>query len=92
MDYSYPLRGDWSTNEIIKVSAFYEVIEKGYEDGVERAEVLNAYRAFKIIVPSKSEEKTLFKEFEKASGYSSYQIVKLALEGEDGQLIKGKQR
>lgn len=92
MDYSYPLSGDWSTNEIINVTAFYDVVEKGYEDGVERAVVIKAYREFKIIVPSKSEEKTLFKEFEKASGYSSYQIVKLAQEGEDGQLIKGEQR
>ena len=92
MDYSYPLRIDWTTNEIISVTAFYDVVEKGYEDGVERAEVIRAYREFKIIVPSKSEEKTLFKEFEQASGYSGYQIVKAAQEGEDGQLIKGKQR
>lgn len=92
MDYSYPLSSDWSTNEIISVTAFYDVIEKGYEDGVEREVVITAYREFKTIVPSKSEEKTLFKEFEKASGYSSYQIVKSAQEGENGQLIKGKQR
>ena len=92
MDYSYPLRSDWSTNEIISVTAFYDVIEKGYEDGVEREVVIKAYREFKTIVPSKSEEKTLFKEFEEASGYSSYQIVKEAQEGENGQLIKGKQR
>ena len=92
MGYSYPLRNDWSTNEIIDVTAFYEVIEKGYEEGIKREEVIRAYREFKIIVPSKSEEKTLFKEFEEASGYSSYQIVKAAQEEEGGELIKGKQR
>ena len=92
MDYSYPLRSDWSTNEIISVSAFYDVIEKGYENGVKREVVISAYREFKTIVPSKSEEKTLFQEFEEASGYSSYQIVKAAQEGVDGELIKGKQR
>lgn len=92
MDYSYPLSSDWTTNEIIDVTAFYDVIEKSYEDGIERSDVIKAYREFKVIVPSKSEEKTLFKEFEKASGYSSYQIVKLAQEKEDGQIIKGKQR
>ncbi len=92
MDYSYPLSSDWSTDEIINVTAFYDVVEKGYEDGLERSLIISAYREFKVIVPSKSEEKTLFKEFEKASGYSSYQIVKLAQEKEDGEIVKGKQR
>ena len=49
--------------------------------GVKREEIMEAYREFKEIVPSKAEEKTLFKEFEEASGYSSYHIVKAAKEG-----------
>lgn len=92
MGYSYPLRSDWSTNEIIAVTAFYEIIEKAYEDGIQREFVIKAYREFKTIVPSKAEEKTLFKEFEEASGYGGYQIVKTAQEAEAGKLIKGKQR
>ena len=36
MGYSYPLRNDWSTEEIITVTAFYEVIEKAYEDGIKQ--------------------------------------------------------
>ncbi len=92
MDYSYPLRGDWTTEEIIAVTAFYEVIEKAYENGVKREEVMDAYREFKAIVPSKAEEKTLFKEFEEVSGYSSYHIVRAAREASDEGLIKGTQR
>lgn len=92
MDYSYPLRIDWSTEEIIKVTSFFEVIEKAYEEGIERDEVIKSYRTFKKIVPSKSEEKTILKEFEEASGYVGYRIVKAAQEGEKGEIIKGKQR
>lgn len=90
MDYNYPLRGDWSTEEIIKITAFYVMIEKAYEEGVKREEVMVSYRGFKAIVPSKAEEKTLFKEFEEASGYSSYHIIKAARGEGDGELIKGR--
>lgn len=89
MEYNYPLRSDWSTDEIIMVTSFYSVIERAYEEGVSRSEILEAYREFKKIVPSKSEEKTLFREFEKASGYKSYPIVKEARDGDDEELIKG---
>ena len=92
MEYSYPLRNDWTTDEIIAVMNFYELIEKAYEKGVFREEVMNAYQAFKVIVPSKAEEKTLFGEFEDASGYSSYHIVKASREGTSGELVKGTQR
>ena len=53
---------------------------------------MEAYRAFKKIVPSMAEEKTIFKEFEKASDYVCFQVVKAAKEGMDGDIIKGTQR
>ena len=89
MEYSYPLRTDWKTDEIISVIAFYEMIEQAYEDGAMRDKVINAYREFKKVVPSKAEEKTLLNEFEDASGYSSYQIVKSAENAANGEMIKG---
>ena len=93
MEYNYPLRSDWSTEEIIAVTNFYVVIEQAYEKGVKREEVMNAYRVFKEIVPSKAEEKTLFKEFEEVSSYNSYLIVKAAREEtNDDVLIKKTQR
>ena len=89
MEYSYPLRTDWKTEEIISVIAFYEIIEKAYEDGAPQEKIINAYREFKKVVPSKAEEKTLLKEFEEASGYSSYQIVKSAENAASSETIKG---
>ena len=61
MEYSYPLDLDWSTEEMITVTHFYQMIEKGYESGVKQEALSQAYQEFKQIVPSKAEEKTLFK-------------------------------
>lgn len=88
MDYNYPLRHDWSTDEIIMVTEFYTAIEKAYEEGIKTSEMLTAYNNFKKVVPSKAEEKTLFNEFEKVSRYKSYPIVKEAKAG-DKEMIKG---
>lgn len=87
MEYSYPISPDWTTEEIITVVKFFEAIEQAYEKGIKREDMLEKYRSFKEIVPSKAEEKTLFKEFEEVSRYASYPVVKLARELEDGQLI-----
>ena len=89
MEYSYPLRTDWKTEEIISVIAFYEIIEQAYEKGAKQEKIMNSYREFKKVVPSKAEEKTLLKEFEEASGYSSYPIVKSAENAASGEMIKG---
>ncbi|WP_010649556.1 UPF0223 family protein [Oceanobacillus massiliensis] len=78
MNYGYPIDETWSTNEIIDVVNFFSMIEKAHEKQVSRQELLIVYNRFKQIVPSKSEEKKLFAEFETASGYSSYRTIKKA--------------
>ena len=87
MEYSYPILPDWSTQEIVDVIKFFEGIENAYEKGIKREDMLARYRRFKEIVPSKSEEKTLFREFEEVSGYVSYQVIKKTKELEDSQMI-----
>lgn len=88
MEYSYPILADWSTEEIIDVIKFFEGVEQAYEKGIKREDLLARYRRFKQIVPSQAEEKSVFREFEEASGYVSYQAVKLTKELEDGQLVQ----
>ncbi|WP_400247002.1 UPF0223 family protein [Niallia sp. JL1B1071] len=88
MDYQYPIDIDWSTDEIITVVKFFECIEKAYEKGVEKAELMEQYRAFKIIVPGKAQEKKVCDEFEEVSGYSTYRTIKKAKEAADGSRIK----
>lgn len=88
MSYSYPFSTEWSTDEIVQVVQFFEAIELAYEKGIKREMLLERYRKFKEVVPSMAEEKSLFREFEKESGYASYPAVKQMKEKEDGALIK----
>jgi len=88
MEYSYPISIDWSTEEIIDVVEFFQLIEQAYESGVQREKLMEQYRKFKKVVPSIGEEKRIFQEFEDGSGLSSYQVVKCMKEMEDGTLIK----
>lgn len=76
MEYQYPIDLDWSNEEMMDVVAFFNSIEAFYETKVEGQQLLNNYKKFKNVVPGKAEEKQIFKEFEKNSGYNSYQVVK----------------
>lgn len=88
MEYSYPFSTDWSTEEIVDVVQFFEGIEQAHEKGIKREVMMAKYRRFKEIVPSQAEEKTIFREFEEASGYISYPVVKQTKEAADGTMIK----
>jgi uncharacterized protein YktA (UPF0223 family) len=87
MEYQYPIDYSWSTQEVVDVIQFFEAIEKANETGIERDELLNSYRRFKEIVPSKAEEKTICGEFEEISGYSAYRTIKKAKEVASGERI-----
>ncbi|MFP7295979.1 UPF0223 family protein [Neobacillus niacini] len=87
MEYQYPIDYHWTTDEIVDVIKFYEAVERAYEQGIDREELMNSYRRFKEIVPSKSEEKTLCSEFEEMSGYSSYRTIKRAKDASQGERI-----
>ncbi len=90
MNYQYPLEETWNTDEIVAVIQFFNLVEKAYETSVSRDEILKAYRKFKEIVPSKSEEKVYFLDFEKSSTYSSYHVVKKAWESNEQRITMKK--
>ncbi|WP_227395660.1 UPF0223 family protein [Jeotgalibacillus aurantiacus] len=85
MEYQYPISMDWSTEEIVDAVKFYGAVERAYEKSVNRDDFMTLYRRFKEIVPSKSEEKTIDREFSEMSGYSIYRAQKKARETEAGQ-------
>jgi uncharacterized protein YktA (UPF0223 family) len=87
MEYQYPIDYNWTTDETITVIHFFEAIEKAYEKGIGRDELMAVYRQFKEIVPSIAEEKKLCGEFEEMSGYSSYRTIKKAKEAGSGDKI-----
>ena len=68
--------------------SFYQAVEIGYEEGVLAGKFEEAYNDFKEIVPSKSEEKKMFKEYEKASGYVPYLLIKQLKTAEAADIIK----
>ncbi|WP_411843952.1 UPF0223 family protein [Salinicoccus sp. HZC-1] len=87
-EYSYPIDVDWTTEEIIVVVQFFETVEQAFDQGVS-SDILNEnYRRFKNVVPSKAEEKTIFREFKQSSGIEAYQAVKQLKEIEEEQTIK----
>lgn len=77
-NYSYPLDASWSTEEIASVLYFLNQVEAAYESEAKTETLLEAYRSFKRVVPSKMQEKQIDREFEKSSGYSSYRAVQAA--------------
>lgn len=88
--YSYPLDLSWSTEELASVLSFFNDVEAVYEDKIEAKKLLDSYKSFKKVVPSKSEEKRLGREFETVSGYSLYRAVEAAKEKGEGKFSLGK--
>ncbi|CQR47829.1 hypothetical protein BN1058_02160 [Paraliobacillus sp. PM-2] len=86
MSYSYPIDESWSTDEVIDVVNFLSLIEKANEQSVNRNNLMVAYRRFKQIVPSKSEEKQIGKQFEQGTGYSIYRTMKQAKESQSDKI------
>lgn len=90
MEVQYPLSIEWSKEEVIKVVSFFQLIEKAYDNGVNKGQLVSAYHEFKDVVPSKSEEKQLFKQFDRETGYSTYHTVKEARETERDKVLMNK--
>ncbi|MHC0037320.1 UPF0223 family protein [Pseudoneobacillus sp. C159] len=88
MEYQYPIDHTWKTNEIVDVIKFFECIEQAYEKGIEREILMDVYRRFKEIVPSKAEEKKLCSEFEEQSGYSPYRTMQKVKNASLGDRIR----
>lgn len=82
MDYNYPLDYTWSTEDIIDVMALYNAVEQAYEQGISKEKFMKAYRQFKNVVQSKSEEKQIDQQFKEVSSYSIYQVYKASLEND----------
>ncbi len=90
MEIQYPISIEWSKEEVIKVVTFFQLIEQAYEGGANKDQIVNAYYAFKDVVPSKSEEKQIFKQFDQETGYSTFHAVKEARETERDKVVMNK--
>jgi len=88
MDYQYPILYEWTTLETVDVIEFYTSIERAYEEGIKKEELMKAYKKFKAIVPSKAEENKLCRELEELSGYSAYHTIQKAKDLSDTENVK----
>lgn len=88
-NYAYPLNLSWRTDEISSVLSFLNKVEQAYEGGVPIDELMQAYKNFKEVVPSKGEERQIDRDFEVVSGYSTYRALQAARQQEKGKLRLG---
>lgn len=79
-NYSYPIDDNWTTEEMITVVEFLNLIEEAYEVGTNSEKILEGYKKFKQAIPSIGEERQIGRKFEEISGYSLYHTVKAAKE------------
>jgi uncharacterized protein YktA (UPF0223 family) len=86
-NFSYPLDERWNVQEITDVVDFFTKIEESYQKGVKKQTLKNAYDKFRQVVPNKSEEKQIYREFEQNSGMQPFQAVK-QLRDEGVKIIK----
>ncbi|WP_436853583.1 UPF0223 family protein [Staphylococcus caeli] len=92
MEYQYPIDLDWSNEEMMQVVSFFNAVEAYYESSIEGEQLIKRYKQFKQIVPGKAEEKQIFNEFEKSSGYSSYHAVKAVQATPDQKFFSAKNK
>ncbi|AEF25251.1 regulatory protein Spx [Streptococcus parauberis KCTC 11537] len=64
-NYNYPLDINWSTDDITSVLHFLNQVELAYEGKVNAKNLLQAYSAFKKVVPSKAQENKLIVNLKK---------------------------
>ncbi|MCM0583184.1 UPF0223 family protein [Weissella diestrammenae] len=88
-NFNYPMLPGWQTADIVIVSALYSAVSKAYEGGIDRDELLSAYRAFKTVVTQKSEEKQLGRQFEAESHYSIYAVMQVAKKSQQRRVRMG---
>lgn len=85
-NYNYPLNPEWTTDEMILVVNLWGILEAAYEKKVMAEDFLENYTEFKTVVKSIGEERELGRDFEEASGYSLYHVVKQAKSQKTGIL------
>ena len=74
-NYQYPIDPDWTTEEIVMVIDFLNIVEQAYEASIMVERFDDQYQRFKEVIPSISGQKKIDRQFEEVSGYSIYKLV-----------------
>lgn len=79
MNIELPLDDTWTSQEIIDVTTFYNLILTANEQGVDRQQLLDAYQVFQKIVPTKGQQKQLDRQLQRQTGISLYRTMSTAM-------------
>lgn len=66
----------FTTEEIVSIFSFYNLMERNHKHPVKPDLLLNAYQTYRNIINSISLEKTYNKQFEEKTGISIYHVIK----------------
>jgi len=77
-NYILPIDGNWTVEDIVKISNLVDSVLDVYETGVLKSKLLRRYNEFRDVLPSQSEQKKFDKDFERQTGHSIYKTIKLA--------------
>ncbi|MEX0380892.1 UPF0223 family protein [Leuconostoc sp. MS02] len=77
-NYILPIDGNWTVDDIVKISNLVDSVLEVYEAGVPKSKLLARYNEFRDVLPAKSEQKRFDKDFERQTGRSIYKTLKLA--------------
>lgn len=88
-NYEYPLIDGLTVTEMTTVINFFNQVELAYENGngVNMESFRAAYDNYRKVIPSKSEQKKMEREFKNNSGYDSYAVIKQLKNG-NSKMIK----
>jgi len=77
-NYILPIDGNWTVEDIVKISNLVDSVLDVYETGVLKSKLLRRYNEFRDVLPAQSEQKQFDKDFERQTGHSIYKTIKLA--------------
>ncbi|GMA68420.1 hypothetical protein GCM10025884_20470 [Leuconostoc gelidum subsp. gelidum] len=60
-NYILPIDGNWTVEDIVKISNLVDSVLDVYETGVLKSKLLRRYNEFRDVLPAQSEQKNLTK-------------------------------
>lgn len=82
---NYPIDPDWSIEELCTVIDTWTLVEQAYQSDILLSNWKAMYRAFKQVIPSKSEEKRFDAIMKEQTGYSLYRVTQAAKEADQNR-------
>lgn len=87
-NYQVPIDGNWDVKDMVAVSNLVDAVLQVYEGGCDRNLLIENYRLFSEVIPSKSEQKKFDRDFEAQTGHSIYRTMQLTKNGNNRVIVR----